>query len=87
MGVDVLLNWDHFFPLSGDRGGLHFECWTMLGAWAESTIARGCSGVSGGSTRSCAAEIPARAAMYWRTGRLAITLPRISARFESDSIV
>ena len=37
MGVDVLLNWDHFFPLSGDRGGLHFECWTMLGAWAEST--------------------------------------------------
>ena len=20
MGVDVLLNWDHFFPLSGDRG-------------------------------------------------------------------
>src|SRR6478609_557180 len=39
MGVDVLLNWDHFFPLSGDRGGLHFECWTMLGAWAESTEA------------------------------------------------
>src|SRR6478735_5399744 len=37
MGVDVLLNWDHFFPLSGDRGGQHFECWTMLGAWAEST--------------------------------------------------
>ena len=39
LGVDVLLNWDHFFPLSGDRGGLHFECWTMLGAWAESTEA------------------------------------------------
>ena len=37
MGVDVLLNWDHFFPLSGDSRGLHFECWTMLGAWAEST--------------------------------------------------
>jgi len=36
-GVDVLLNWDHFFPLSGDSRGLHFECWTMLGAWAEST--------------------------------------------------
>ena len=35
MGVDVLLNWDHFFPLSGDSGGMHFECWTMLGAWAE----------------------------------------------------
>ena len=37
MGVDVLLNWDHFFPLSGDSHGMHFECWTMLGAWAEST--------------------------------------------------
>ena len=37
MGVDVLLNWDHFFPLSGDSDGMHFECWTMLGAWAEST--------------------------------------------------
>jgi probable F420-dependent oxidoreductase len=37
MGIDALLTWDHFFPLSGDRGGLHFECWTMLGAWAEST--------------------------------------------------
>ncbi|NUS40737.1 MAG: LLM class F420-dependent oxidoreductase [Terrabacter sp.] len=37
MGVDVLLNWDHFFPLSGDAAGMHFECWTMLGAWAEST--------------------------------------------------
>ena len=32
-GIDILLNWDHFFPLSGDPGGLHFECWTMLGAW------------------------------------------------------
>jgi probable F420-dependent oxidoreductase len=37
LGVDVLFNWDHFFPLSGDRNGLHFECWTMLAAWAEST--------------------------------------------------
>lgn len=37
MGVDILFNWDHFYPLSGDRGGLHFECWTMLGAWAEAT--------------------------------------------------
>jgi probable F420-dependent oxidoreductase len=37
LGVDMLLNWDHFFPLSGDRDGKHFECWTMLGAWAEST--------------------------------------------------
>ncbi|EWT01792.1 5,10-methylene tetrahydromethanopterin reductase [Intrasporangium oryzae NRRL B-24470] len=37
MGVDQLLTWDHFFPLSGDKGGLHFECWTILGAWAEAT--------------------------------------------------
>jgi probable F420-dependent oxidoreductase len=36
-GVDIIYNWDHFFPLSGDPDGLHFECWTMLGAWAEST--------------------------------------------------
>jgi probable F420-dependent oxidoreductase len=37
MGVDVLFNWDHFFPLSGDPDGAHFESWTMLGAWAEQT--------------------------------------------------
>ncbi len=37
LGVDVLFNWDHFFPLSGDSSGKHFECWTMLGAWAEAT--------------------------------------------------
>ncbi|MFI2485950.1 LLM class F420-dependent oxidoreductase [Promicromonospora kroppenstedtii] len=36
-GVDILFNWDHFFPLSGDPDGKHFECWTMLGAWAEQT--------------------------------------------------
>jgi len=36
-GVDVIFNWDHFFPLSGDPDGKHFECWTMLGAWAEQT--------------------------------------------------
>ena len=36
-GVDVVFNWDHFFPLSGDPDGKHFECWTMLGAWAETT--------------------------------------------------
>ncbi len=36
-GVDILFNWDHFFPLSGDPDGLHFEAWTMLGAWAEQT--------------------------------------------------
>jgi probable F420-dependent oxidoreductase len=36
-GVDVIFNWDHFFPLNGDHYGKHFECWTMLGAWAEAT--------------------------------------------------
>jgi len=36
-GVDVILTWDHFFPLGGDPEGKHFECWTMLAAWAEQT--------------------------------------------------
>ncbi|MGV9709820.1 LLM class F420-dependent oxidoreductase [Gordonia sp. NPDC003424] len=37
MGVDVAFNWDHFYPLYGNPDGEHFECWTMLGAWAEQT--------------------------------------------------
>jgi probable F420-dependent oxidoreductase len=37
MGVDVIFNWDHFYPLYGEPDGKHFECWTMLGAWAEQT--------------------------------------------------
>lgn len=37
LGVDVIFNWDHFFPLGKIREGKHFEAWTMLGAWAEST--------------------------------------------------
>jgi probable F420-dependent oxidoreductase len=37
LGVDVIFNWDHFFPLYRDPAGRHFECWTMLGAWAEQT--------------------------------------------------
>lgn len=46
LGVDVLYNWDHFYPLYGgevyggegaENVGKHFECWTMLGAWAEAT--------------------------------------------------
>lgn len=37
LGADLVFNWDHFFPLHGDRDGLHFEAWTMLGAWAEQT--------------------------------------------------
>jgi probable F420-dependent oxidoreductase len=37
VGVDVIFTWDHFFPLGGDPNGKHFECWTMLAAWAEQT--------------------------------------------------
>lgn len=37
LGVDIVFNWDHFFPLSGDREGMHFESWTMLAAIAEQT--------------------------------------------------
>ncbi len=37
MGADLVFNWDHFFPLTGDPDGKHFEAWTMLGAIAEQT--------------------------------------------------
>lgn len=37
LGVDIIFNWDHFFPLNGDPDGRHFEAWTMLGAIAEQT--------------------------------------------------
>lgn len=37
LGVDIVFNWDHFYPLYGNADGAHFECWTMLGAWAEQT--------------------------------------------------
>ena len=37
IGVDIAFNWDHFYPLYGEPEGLHFECWTMLAAWAEQT--------------------------------------------------
>jgi probable F420-dependent oxidoreductase len=37
LGVDLLYTWDHFFPLHGDPDGKHFECWTMMSAWAEAT--------------------------------------------------
>jgi probable F420-dependent oxidoreductase len=36
-GVDVIFTWDHFYPLTGEPEGKHFECWTMLAAWAEQT--------------------------------------------------
>jgi probable F420-dependent oxidoreductase len=37
IGVDIVFNWDHFFPLTGDPDGRHFEAWTMLAAMAEQT--------------------------------------------------
>ena len=37
VGVDTIWNWDHFFPLSGDRDGQHFEGWTLLAAMATLT--------------------------------------------------
>lgn len=37
LGVDVIFNWDHFYPLFGEPDGKHFESWTMLAAIAEQT--------------------------------------------------
>ena len=37
LGVDVAFNWDHFFPMSGEPDGLHFEAWTMISSIAEIT--------------------------------------------------
>ena len=37
LGADILFNWDHFYPLSGEPEGMHFESWTMLAALAEQT--------------------------------------------------
>jgi probable F420-dependent oxidoreductase len=37
LGVDSIFGWDHFFPLFGDPGGLHFEGWTVLAAMASET--------------------------------------------------
>ena len=53
-GVDVAFNWDHFFPLTGDPDGKHFECWTMLAAWAEATSrsATSCGGADTPTERS-----------------------------------
>ena len=37
LGYDIAYNWDHFYPLYGDRDGPHFEAWSILAAWAEAT--------------------------------------------------
>jgi probable F420-dependent oxidoreductase len=37
MGYDIVYTWDHFSPLGGPSDGKHFECWSLLAAWAEAT--------------------------------------------------
>jgi probable F420-dependent oxidoreductase len=37
LGVDTLFTWDHFFPLSGDPDGKHFESLALQAAMAEAT--------------------------------------------------
>ena len=37
LGADCLFNWDHFYPLTGEPEGKHFEALTVLGAMAEAT--------------------------------------------------
>jgi probable F420-dependent oxidoreductase len=37
LGVDVIYTWDHFFPLSGDPDGLHYEALATLASLAEVT--------------------------------------------------
>jgi probable F420-dependent oxidoreductase len=37
LGVDTIWLWDHFFPLTGDPAGGHFEAWTLLAALAVET--------------------------------------------------
>jgi len=37
LGVDSITVWDHFYPLSGDPAGTHFECWSLLAAMAADT--------------------------------------------------
>lgn len=37
VGLDTIMDWDHFFPLYGDPQGNHFEGWTLLAAMAAQT--------------------------------------------------
>lgn len=34
-GVDTVFVWDHFYPLSGEPNGPHFEAWTQLAAMSQ----------------------------------------------------
>jgi probable F420-dependent oxidoreductase len=37
IGADSCWVWDHFFPLTGDPDGRHFECWSLLACMAADT--------------------------------------------------
>ena len=37
LGANLLYTWDHFYPLYGPPDGAHFECWSLLAAFAEAT--------------------------------------------------
>lgn len=37
LGADSIWTWDHFFPLTGDPDGAHFEGWSLLAAMACDT--------------------------------------------------
>jgi probable F420-dependent oxidoreductase len=37
LGADSIWLWDHFFPLYGDPGANHYECYTLLAAMAAET--------------------------------------------------
>ncbi len=37
LGIDSITTWDHFYPLTGDPSGTHFECWSLLAAMAVDT--------------------------------------------------
>jgi hypothetical protein len=38
LGAHSIWTWDHFFPLSGDPDGRHFEGWSLLAALACDTV-------------------------------------------------
>ena len=37
LGADTIWNWDHFYPVYGEKDGPHFEAWTLLTAMATLT--------------------------------------------------